>query len=829
MPCSLLPRLSSIRCRPSVRCRPFVCRLLVVALACSAAVGLPLPAWSAAPEEGVTEGAVDVQANGEAFQASEGDAASKGATGPREPITERSGSSGNGEPAAADQAAKNGQPDEFRLEELVQRVRPAVVVISAAGRDSSAQGVGTGFVVSPDGLIATNLHVIGEGRPLRVQTVDRRELEVEAVHAWDRELDLAVLRVATGGRPLPALQLGDSAELPDGLGVVVMGNPFGWKHSVVSGVLSGTRDVEGRQMLQLAVPIEPGNSGGPVMDRGGRVLGVVTMKSAVSDNLGFAVQVNDLKPLLERPNPTPFDRWLKIGSVDPRQWSTLFGAQWFERGGRIRVQGKGSGFGGRSLCLSEQAVPETPFEVRVSVRLQDESGAAGLIIHSDGKDRHYGFYPSNGRLRLSRFEGPDVFSWKVLREVASEHYRPGAYNVLKVRAEEGRLRCYVNDQLVIDQRDDAFQEGRVGLAKFRDTEAEFKDFQVGRDLPPTEPPADEVARVDGLIARLPDLAELTPKAFDGLLDAPDTSQARLRGQAEQLERRAEELRKMASEVARRDVCRRLAALVNAPAEDFPLLEACLLIAQLDDPEVDISAYLRQVDRMAGEIRAALPENADRRQRLAALDKYLFEQNGFHGSRYEYYHAANSHLHRVIDDRVGLPITLSVLYMELARRLDVEVLGIGLPGHFVVRPAEQDGEELALIDVFHEGRRLSRAEAAERVRETAGVALVEEHLEPVGGRQILLRVLGNLRGLAERRADREAMLRYLDAQLAIDPEDVAARGARSIILFETGRHSASLAELDAILRRQPAGLDLDRIRQLRDYFERRASEPQAATR
>ena len=85
------------------------------------------------------------------------------------------------------------------------------------------------------------------------------------------------------------------------------------------------------------------------------------------------------------------------------------------------------------------------------------------------------------------------------------------------------------------------------------------------------------------------------------------------------------------------------------------------------------------------------------------------------------------------------------------------------------------------------------------------------------------------GLAERRADREAMLRYLDAQLAIEPEDVAARGARSIILFETGRHAASLDELDEILRQQPAGLDLERIRQLRDYFERRASQPQAATR
>jgi regulator of sirC expression with transglutaminase-like and TPR domain len=383
--------------------------------------------------------------------------------------------------------------------------------------------------------------------------------------------------------------------------------------------------------------------------------------------------------------------------------------------------------------------------------------------------------------------------------------------------------------LVIDERDDAFREGRAGLAKFRDTEAEFKGFRIAAELPPTQPAVEELERVDRLVEDLPRLAELTPEAFEGLVESPATSQQRIRRQAEELEQRAKELRRMAAEVARRDVCRRLSRLVESSADDFPLLEACLLIAQLDDPEVDVAAYLRQVDRMAAEIRANLPDKADRPQRLKALDKYLFEQNGFHGSRYEYYHAANSHMHRVIDDRVGLPITLSVLYMDLARRLDVELLGIGLPGHFVVRLADPPDNDMTWIDVFHEGRRLSRADAAKRVRETAGVELVEEHLEPVSGKQILLRVLGNLRGLAERRADREAMLRYLDAQLAIEPEDVAARGARSIILFETGRHAASLDELDEILRQQPAGLDLERIRQLRDYFERRASQPQAATR
>ena len=108
--------------------------------------------------------------------------------------------------------------------------------------------------------------------------------------------------------------------LAQGEPVVVMGNPQGLKHSVVSGVLSGTREIDGRNMMQLAIPVEPGNSGGPVLDMQGRVLGIVTMKSLVTENLGFAVSVSDLKPLLDKPNPVPIDRWLTIGAIDRAQW-----------------------------------------------------------------------------------------------------------------------------------------------------------------------------------------------------------------------------------------------------------------------------------------------------------------------------------------------------------------------------------------------------------------------------------------------------------------------------------------------------------------------------
>src|SRR5439155_444422 len=208
---------------------------------------------------------------------------------------------------------------------------------------------------------------------------------------------------------------------------------------------------------------------------------------------GFAVAVESLKPLLEKPHPVPMSAWLTIGALEPDDWTAVQGARWRQRAGRIQVEGQGAGFGGRSLCLWQHDAPALPYEVSVAVRLDDEAGAAGLAFRAED-DKHYGFYPSAGKLRLTRFDGPDVYSWHVLREESSPDYRPGEWNVLKVHLEKDKIRCYVNDKLVIESDDAAWTAGKVGLAKFRDTIAEFKQFRVGKELPSAAPAADAEER-----------------------------------------------------------------------------------------------------------------------------------------------------------------------------------------------------------------------------------------------------------------------------------------------------------------------------------------------
>jgi len=157
-------------------------------------------------------------------------------------------------------------------------------------------------------------------------------------------------------------------------------------------------------------------------------------------------------------------------------------------------------------------------------------------------------------------------------------------------------------------------------------------------------------------------------------------------------------------------------------------------------------------------------------------------------------------------------------MELGRRLGLKIEGVGLPGHFIVRHVDQDGKG-QLIDVFNEGKHLSRDDAVKLVAEHSNQPFQDAYLEAVPNRMILTRILNNLLGLAQQKEDKESMLRYVELLMAMDSHSVQNRGMRSILRFETGRKKSAIADLDWFLDHEPDNLDLDRIRQMREYFSR----------
>jgi serine protease Do len=717
----------------------------------------------------------------------------------------------------APEEEKPSKQDVPRAGELAKKVKPALVSIEPAGRDGEIAGVGTGFVIAEDGLIATNMHVIGDARPLKISLPDGTKLEVTAIHAWNREKDLAILRV--GAQGLTALELGDSSQLAQGDYVAAMGNPLGLRFSVVEGVVSAMQELDGNTLVQVAMPVERGNSGGPLLDKDGRVIGIVSMKSALTDNLGFAVPVDELKALMEKPAPVAMKSWLTIGALSEKTWKTT-GALWSQRAGVIRARSQDyTSFGRRALCIHQTEPPALPYEITVRVKLDDESGAAGLIFCSDGADTHYGFYPSSGGLRLTRFEGPDVSSWNILAQTRHAAYKPGEWNHLRVRLEAERIQCFVNGELVITSEDKALRTGRAGLAKFRHTEPDFKGFRVSRETAGADPVADAIAALTNSAARG---ESLSPEALETLAAYPDTTIQVMEREAATLEKRAATLRVMAAEAHEQSVAQQLKDLLTKkePA-DSDLARAAFLIARLDNAEFDPADGMAELDRMTEELQASLTDEDKKsaEQKLAALHRWMFVENGFHGGVEDMNHRANSYLNEVIADREGLPITLCVLHREFARRIGLKVSLRGFPGR-VMNHLQLPGEPPrdVYIDAFERGKILSDKETAAHLLDLIGEVPDEESWKPVTDTAVILRMLNNLTANASSAGDDARALRYLNTALTLDPPAATHRLQRMLIHAKAGRKEKARADAAYLIAQEPPGIDTSRVFELMESLK-----------
>ncbi len=711
-----------------------------------------------------------------------------------------------------------------RIERLTERLLPSLVAITHLGRDGTVRGTGTGFLISEDGLIATNLHVIGDARPIQVELHNGKTYPASRIHAWDRRTDIAIVKIDAEEKLQP-LSIGDSEKIKQGQAIVAFGNPRGLQFSVVNGVVSAIRKLEREftveggvpdfPMIQVAMPIEMGNSGGPIVDLDGKVLGIVTIKSLVTPNLGFATPVNILKSMIEKPNPVAMGNWLTIGVLDPNQWIPVMGGDWRQHAGVISVDGFGKGFGGRTLCLSERSVPTPPYDIAVKVRLDDEGGAAGLAFAADGEEMHYGFYPSNGQLRLTRFQGPDVYSWKILRQVATKAYRPGEWNHLRVRVKRDKIICYVNGEKIMEVADDTMRGGKAGLCRFRKTTSHFKNFSVGSDLAEKPVPQELLTRLSKQINSYSRDGGDRDKLATALATNINPSKKLLEKKAGELEARASELRQLSQAMHETDIQQQIIDILRKKEEEINLLKAGLLIARLDNPELDVDGYLMEFDYLATAARQTLSEEFSDLEKVKQLGHFLFQENGFHGSRGEYYHRSNSHLNEVFDDREGIPITLSIIYIELARLLDLpHVYGVALPGHFVVA-YRAPGNEPQLFDTFEGGKAISKKEAADLVTLTTGQAFEERFLAPASKRSIILRMLGNLINLEINGEDPTKALPYLNLLLAIDPDRAPERFERSRVRFLVDDHEGALQDLQWLVDNESPGVNSDIIRQLLD--------------
>ena len=208
---------------------------------------------------------------------------------------------------------------------------------------------------------------------------------------------------------------------------------------------------------------------------------------------------------------------------------------------------------------------------------------------------------------------------------------------------------------------------------------------------------------------------------------------------------ATRIRTVIGDIAQADVERHWDALLATSEGELDLETGAFLIARAGDPQVETAPYRQQLDAMAAELRPL--SSGTPRQVVRNMNEYLFQTLRFRGNTQQYYDPNNSFLHRVLDDRVGIPISLSVVYLLLGQRLCVPVAGIGLPGHFLVGLRT----EPVFIDCFHQGTLLTDKDCA-RLLQNHGVEFDRRYLEPCSHAQILARMLRNLIAVYETRQE-----------------------------------------------------------------------------
>jgi len=256
-------------------------------------------------------------------------------------------------------------------------------------------------------------------------------------------------------------------------------------------------------------------------------------------------------------------------------------------------------------------------------------------------------------------------------------------------------------------------------------------------------------------------------------------------------------------------------IIRLPEPELDLGEGALLIAAEEYPELRLATYLGWLERTAAELKRRIRVETDPARIVEACNQYLFQELRFQGNRTDYDDPRNSYLNEVIDRRLGIPISLAVVYLALGERAGLPVRGVGLPGHFLVGYAPAMAAAEIFIDPFN-GRVLDRQGCDRLLQETYQGALTMRpaFLEPVRKRQVLARMLNNLKGIFASKGDLRKALAASDRIMLADPHLTSEWRDRGMILFHLHRDREALTEFTRYLALRPEPEDAARIRSLR---------------
>ncbi len=264
---------------------------------------------------------------------------------------------------------------------------------------------------------------------------------------------------------------------------------------------------------------------------------------------------------------------------------------------------------------------------------------------------------------------------------------------------------------------------------------------------------------------------------------------------------------------------RFAAIACLPDERIDLAEAALWIAAEEQPGMEPAPWLALLDDFAARLRPRLQGVADELDRVGLLAAFLSGEVGLRGNEEDYYDPRNSFLNEVLARGLGIPITLALVYMEVGRRAGVPLLGVGFPGHFLLRHSLYPQ---LLLDPFAGGRVLTEADCRQMLEKLSGGSLPFDArlLRPSGPRQILIRMLNNLRGIYLNRGEPLKVIGVLDRVVLLDPDDVGARRDRGLLSLRWGDPHRGIEDLERYLALEPEAPDAEAVEDLLAEARRR---------
>jgi regulator of sirC expression with transglutaminase-like and TPR domain len=249
---------------------------------------------------------------------------------------------------------------------------------------------------------------------------------------------------------------------------------------------------------------------------------------------------------------------------------------------------------------------------------------------------------------------------------------------------------------------------------------------------------------------------------------------------------------------------------------IPLFEAALCIAQDDDPALDLTACAIEIDKFAARLNQRLPKDIAQIPKLRLLNHFFYQELGFAGNVNDYYDPDNSYLHKVLISRKGIPISLAVIYMELAQQIGLQVKGISFPGHFLMKVPVKSGD--IIIDPFN-GASLSREEIEQRLEPY--IKSEQEHSElsltrllaDAEPREILVRMLRNLKALFAEHPDWQQFLNVQKRLMILLPDDMNERRDRGLAYAHLDCPQAALQDIEAYIAAYPDAKDGEKLRSL----------------